>query len=168
MSRELLGLCGTPTHNSWSTMKQRCLNPTNSNYHYYGGRGITVDPKWLLLSGFVADMGLRPPGGTLERIDNSKGYYKDNCKWATRREQSNNMRRNHLLTVADRTLTLMQWSRETGINFKTLDNRIKLGWEPEHIVSIPAYRGPKYKTRVAELGKVLQGEGTTAREENTT
>jgi hypothetical protein len=74
----------------WKNMLTRCNNPANEAYQYYGARGITVCPDWHKFENFLADMGEPPKGLTLERIDNDKGYYKENCKWATITEQRNN------------------------------------------------------------------------------
>ena len=84
------GMCDTPTYNSWRAMKERCTNPNNSHYKHYGGRGITIFPKWLEFTGFWEDMGTRPEGYSLERIDNDKDYHPDNCKWADEYEQAAN------------------------------------------------------------------------------
>jgi hypothetical protein len=77
-------------------MKQRCDNPNNTDYADYGGRGIVYCPAWKDFKNFSADMGRRPEGLSLERIDNAKGYSKDNCKWATQQEQCNNRRKRKL------------------------------------------------------------------------
>lgn len=76
----------------WQGMKQRCLNPKNAKYGSYGARGITVCERWLAFENFLADMGSRPAGLTLERVNNDKGYGPDNCKWATLSEQARNRR----------------------------------------------------------------------------
>lgn len=82
----------TSTYNIWRQMRQRCANKKHKSYAYYGGRGISVCPRWDNFNNFFADMGERPAGLTLERIDNRRGYGPDNCKWATWLEQAQNKR----------------------------------------------------------------------------
>src|SRR6187549_3886221 len=89
----------TPTYSSWKAMIQRCSNPNNTAWERYGARGIKVCERWMIYENFLADMGEKPAGLSLDRKDNSKGYFKENCKWATPKEQQSNRRGNVILTV---------------------------------------------------------------------
>jgi len=84
------GMYRTPTYRSWDGMKQRCLNPKATGYARYGGAGVTVCDRWLSFENFLADMGARPEGTTLDRINPTLGYEPGNCRWATRSEQNRN------------------------------------------------------------------------------
>lgn len=89
-SRVSHGLGGTPTYRSWYSMHDRCLNRNNPSFPYYGAKGITVCDRWRSLSAFVEDMGHRPPGMSLDRIDVSGQYCKENCRWADNLTQQRN------------------------------------------------------------------------------
>ena len=87
------GMHGTPTYRVWNGMTQRCLNPKNGRWDDYGGRGITVCERWQIFENFVADMGERPEGETLDRYPNQNGNYEPgNCRWATAEQQGQNKR----------------------------------------------------------------------------
>jgi hypothetical protein len=89
-----LGRKPTQTYRTWQAMKERCTLPTNKAFKHYGARGITVCDRWLdSFENFLADMGERPPGLTLDRKNNDGNYEPSNCRWATQTEQVNNSRR---------------------------------------------------------------------------
>lgn len=124
------------TYRVWQNMLNRCQNPKTPRFKDYGNRGITVCKRWQSFENFLSDMGERPKGLTLERIENDKGYYLENCRWATRTEQANNTRANVFLTFNGKTQTIAQWAEEKGIKYETLRRRIvKLGWSIEKAIT---------------------------------
>ncbi len=117
------------TKQVYSDMKQRCYNRASGQYKNYGARGISVCDRWL--SGFQAffeDMGLKPEGMTLDRIDNEKGYSPENCRWASAKDQGNNKRNCRVLTHEGRRQTVTQWADELGISPLTIFYRIQRGY----------------------------------------
>lgn len=136
------GLSKSKVFASWSSMIQRCTNPNNPAWKDYGGRGITVCERWMTFENFYADMGDLPfAGAQIERKDNNAGYSKDNCKWATRKEECNNRRSCHNITFRGRTQTARQWEEELGLPLKILHSRIKvLGWTETMALTTPVRR----------------------------
>ncbi len=140
----LHGMTKTRTWISWDSMIQRCTNPEHKSFDNYGGRGIKVHPAWLdEFSTFYKDMGERPAGTTLDRINSAGDYEPGNCRWATPQEQGNNRRNNISLTVGGVTDTLANWSRKTGIGQKTIMYRIKHGWSDEQTLSVTPSKANK-------------------------
>lgn len=114
-----------PYYQTWVGMNRRCHNITCSDFKYYGGRGIEVCISWRLdFWQFVKDMGPKPaPEYTIERLDNSKGYYPANCIWATRFAQGKNTRKIVYYEKDGIRLSLMDWSRKLNVPYTTLSSR---------------------------------------------
>lgn len=128
------GMYGTPEHSTWKHMLERCHNKNHAQYEDYGGRGITIDPRWLKFENFLEDMGLRPqtPPGyrryySLERKKNHLGYSKDNCEWAPPNKQQRNKRNNHTLTLNGETRTITEWAERSGVGRTTISWRLDQG-----------------------------------------
>lgn len=133
---------GTPEYRAWAHLKARCSNPNVHNYADYGGRGIRND--YNDFAEFIADVGRRPSKShSIDRIENDGHYSPGNCRWATRVEQATNNRRNKKITHRERTLTIAEWSRETGIDHATIWSRWKAGYTPEKILMIGKQSGGK-------------------------
>jgi hypothetical protein len=131
------------TYQCWSDMKQRCLNPRAHNYHNYGGRGIQICPEWALdFSAFLSDMGPKPDGMTLERLNVNGNYEPSNCRWATAYEQCLNRRDSVILTVDGVSMTLYQWARKIGLHPSSLQWRIRgMGMSAEEAIKSPKRPG---------------------------
>ncbi len=128
------------TYWSFKDMHRRCNDVTRPEYYRYGGRGIAVCERWLEYGNFLADMGEKPQGLTLDRIDNDKGYSKENCRWATFKQQCRNTRRNIFLTFRDETKTVPEWAEITGLSQTTIRQRVKAGWDVERMLTRPSNR----------------------------
>ena len=129
------------TNQCWRDMRQRCQNKNSQRWYTHGGRGIKVCPEWGDYQSFLDDMGLKPVGMTLERIDNDGDYCKDNCKWATPKEQANNRSTCVYITHDGVTLTITQWAEALGISQNSLKKRLA-SWDIEKALSLPRSRHP--------------------------
>lgn len=130
----------TAEYRAWSNAIDRCERSSNKSFKYWGGRGISMCPRWREnFANFLADMGRKPsPAHMIDRIDNNGNYEPGNCRWATRKEQMRNRRNRRSITVEDRTMCLAEWSEEAGIKVSTIWQRLRNGWAPERAVTEPA------------------------------
>lgn len=137
---------GNRTYKSWCHMRDRCRNPNSKRYADYGGRGITVCDRWDSFENFLSDMGERPDGKTLDRYPDVNGNYEPgNCRWATTKQQANNVRRSVFLEFDGRRMTASEWGEEIGICQKLIRQRIKSGWTAEQALTIKPIVGQKIK-----------------------
>lgn len=124
-------------YRTWNCMLNRC----KSNYKftaYYSEKGITVCDRWHKFENFFEDMGPRPtPEHSIDRIENDKGYYKENCRWATDLEQGNNKTNNIFIEYNGEKLSMAQWGVKTGFKEHVISWRLKKGWSPERIINTP-------------------------------
>ena len=124
------GLTNTKLYTKWSGIVQRCTNPNAIHYDMYGGRGITICDEWrndfYSFYSWSIENGYKD-GLTIDRIDNNKGYYPENCRWTDLETQANNTRRNHYITYNNETKTLTQWARLLNVNVETLRYRVNHG-----------------------------------------
>lgn len=126
------------TYNSWRAMKERCQNPNNVGYLLYGGRGIVVCEKWQQFEGFLEDMGERPEGMTLDRIDPNGNYDRLNCRWASASDQARNKTNFTIITYNGVDKTVREWADDFGLPRRTLSRRLlNLGWAVEKALLTP-------------------------------
>jgi hypothetical protein len=132
------GLSRGPEHNSWRSMLGRCYYKKTNGYERYGGRGITVCDKWRRsFEAFYLDMGPRPGDEySLERMDNTKGYYPGNMRWATKKEQSRNTRTNRVVEHDGRSMCLADWADQLGLPYHLLRKRFYSGWSMARIAAL--------------------------------
>lgn len=129
----------SPTYRTWQNMVERCRNPSASNYHRYGGRGISVCDAWAAsFPAFVRDMGSKPGHQySLDRIDNEMPYQPGNCRWATRKEQARNTSMTTLITLNGETRALSDWCDLHKIKPNTFRSRLRYGWNVEKSLTEP-------------------------------
>ena len=127
-----------PLYGSWEATHNRCSNPNDPSYKNYGGRGITVCPQWTGESAvpgakksiggfkqFISDMGPRPEGHSLDRIDNDGNYTPDNCKWSTQKEQASNRRDNVWVTLDGETKLFTHWCTQAGLDPRYMAEKMR-------------------------------------------
>lgn len=119
------GMHDSPTYNSWCSIKVRCDKPQCKSFKNYGGRGIKVCEQWKSFGNFLADMGEKPEGMSIERIDNDGDYCPENCRWATRKEQNRNTRNNYMIKHQGKTKCIGEWAEELGVNYSILYSRLR-------------------------------------------
>lgn len=126
-------------YKSWRCMRKRCLDPSHEEYHRYGGRGLSIEPTWVLdFQSFINDMGLKPSRKhTLERLNNDLGYFKENCMWATMKEQANNRSNNVFVLFKGEKKTISQWATLYNIDSHALRSRVSKGWDIERALTTP-------------------------------
>lgn len=131
----------TRTWHCWRDMIRRCHQKHRRDYADYGAKGIRVSKEWRAsFQTFVSDMGLKPDGLTLDRIDNTKGYNKENCRWATRAQQYNNRGDNVYVVWKGRRYTMMQVAQLTRKPYGRLMSRFRRGYTIEQAVSLPLHK----------------------------
>lgn len=126
------------TFSSFRSMHKRCYNKKHVAYNRYGGSGVTVCERWHDFLNFYEDMGERPSRRhSIERIDNTKGYFPENCRWATREEQSRNKKTNRWITYKGVTLIVVDWEDRMGYPRGTIQQRLSQGWSEEKSIITP-------------------------------
>lgn len=129
------GRHSTPTYQSYAMMFVRCTRSTHQSFPYYGGRGITVCERWQSFETFLLDMGQRPPGSTLDRINCDGNYEPGNCRWASHAEQTNNRRSCVVFEMNGETRNLKQWCVLLGLPYKKVWRWLKEGKHLPQIIT---------------------------------
>lgn len=124
-----------PLWGVWLGMRRRCQDQNNQDWLQYGGRGIKVCERWTAFDLFVADMGDRPDGHTLDRIDVNGDYCPENCRWASWTTQERNRTNNHMLTLRGATKCIAEWAEELEMPYATLYMRVRRGWGADRILA---------------------------------
>lgn len=141
------GMYNTKVYRAWSDMKSRVMNKNHKKYHNWGGRGITVTDDWHSFENFYRDMG-DPPSKrhSLDRIDNQKGYSKENCRWATAKQQIHNSRKSKLIFHNGESLPISVWSQKIFGHPNMIHSRLVRGWTIERAMTVPRLQQGRVKT----------------------
>lgn len=151
------GATKSQTYQSWKGMRERVKNPRNSHFESYGGRGIKMDPRWDSFETFLQDMGERPKNHTLDRVDNDGNYCKENCRWATAREQIRNTTRTVTIKWRGYSRCLRDWANLFNVTDETLKFRLKnWGGDVERSFTTPFQNDCRRKIAIRSHTEVLQ------------
>lgn len=133
------GMAKTPEYGTWKRMKNRCYNPNYPMFRHYGGRGITVCDRWLdNFENFYNDMGAKPKGYSLDRVDNNGNYTPENCRWATNAEQAKNKQATRYYTFKGKRMVATEIAKEIGMKPTTMYQRLfVMKWPMERIINTP-------------------------------
>lgn len=125
----------TPEYGVWTDMKKRCENPKHKFYSYYGGRGIKVCEHWQSFESFYKDMAPRPEGLTIDRINSNGDYSPENCRWATRTEQTRNRKNSRFIEWGGEKIPLIEAAKMLNIKYSCILDRVRSGWTNEKIMT---------------------------------
>jgi len=156
------GMSKTSEYTIWNSMKMRCVNSNSEAYSYYGGRGIKVCQRWMdSFENFYEDMGKRPDGMSIDRIDVNGDYCPENCRWTTNEEQSRNKRDNVYIEYDGKTKILSDWAKEINISVQSLYNRLtKYGYSVEEAFNLKLnhYKGQNFSGEKNPMSKLTISE----------
>lgn len=138
--RKTHGMSASKTYQSWRCMRQRCELKSHDKYKKYGGIGIRVCDRWMSFENFLSDMGERPPGTSLERIDNRGNYEPGNCRWATPKEQAANRGTNVVITYDGKSRCVTEWAEIFGVSARALFHRVSKGYPVDRVMDVSGLR----------------------------
>jgi hypothetical protein len=119
------------TYRAWQMLRQRCTNPKTNGYDRYGAVGVAYDPRWDSFTAFLADVGEAPSREhSIDRVDSARGYWPNNVRWATRREQQCNLKSNVRVTYKGETHVVAEWARRIGVTRQAMHRRLRL-WKDD-------------------------------------
>jgi hypothetical protein len=143
----------TATYRCWRSMMQRCYRVKDTNYSHYGGSGIRVSERWHKFVNFLTDMGKKPQGMSIDRIDNAKCYSPGNCRWANAKTQARNRSIVKKVEFRGEKLTIPEWAERTGLPYRTLRHRIgELKWSPEKALTTPVMS----RSQISRLANIIR------------
>lgn len=119
---------------TWHNMKSRCLDPKNRGYRWYGARGIKICERWLTFENFLSDMGFRPEGLSLDRINSNGDYEPSNCRWVTQKQQLRNTRRNRMVEIDGQSKCIAEWAEIYSLPRRTIRSRWERGLSGSDLV----------------------------------